>query len=133
MIDSPLRKTSKVICALLAIAAICALAGAGCGSTSGKEAQVESVDKLLEKGIKPNEMGMVMLLEYHRIKDKESDYTRSIENFKKDLQTLYDKGYRLVSFHALATGKASVPAGTTPVVVTLDPSPARPFPDIKGR
>ena len=131
MIQSPLRKTSKVIFALLAIAAICALAGAGCGSTSGKEGQVESVDTLVEKGIKPNEMGMVMLLEYHRVTDKEGDYVRSIENFRKDLQTLYDKGYRLVGFHDLMSGKASVPAGTTPVVFTFDDSTESQFRYIK--
>ena len=131
MIHRPLKKPLRMICVLLCIAAVCAFAGAGCGSTAGDETQVESVDKLLEKGIRPNEMGMVMILEYHQVLEKESDYTRSIENFKKDLETLYDKGYRLVRFHDLVTGKASVPAGTTPVVFSFDDSTESQFRYIK--
>ena len=63
-----------------------------------------------------------LVLEYHRIQEKESNYTRSIENFKKDLETMYQKGYRLVKFHDLMGGKVDVPAGMTPVVFSFDDS-----------
>ena len=98
------------------------LAASGCGGTKKPETTSEQVKALLDKGIRPNEMGMVMVLEYHRIEDEESDYTRSVENFKKDLETLYQKGYRLVKFHDLMRGKIEVPAGTTPIVFSFDDS-----------
>jgi peptidoglycan/xylan/chitin deacetylase (PgdA/CDA1 family) len=107
----------RILFAVL-VASSVALAGCGGASTTGKV----DVNKLLEKKIKPNEMGMVMILEYHRIEDEESDYTRSIENFKKDMATLNEKGYRLVSFHDLMNGRIDVPAGTTPVVFSFDDS-----------
>jgi peptidoglycan/xylan/chitin deacetylase (PgdA/CDA1 family) len=111
----------KGLCILVCAVLVCSPA-AGCGSDSGEAADVESVETLLEKGIKPNEMGMVMILEYHRIAPEEGSYTRSIENFKKDLQTLYDQNYRLVTLHDLMSGKADTPAGTTPVVFSFDDS-----------
>jgi peptidoglycan/xylan/chitin deacetylase (PgdA/CDA1 family) len=94
---------------------------AGCGGTQKAEARVD-VNDLLKKGVRPNEMGMVMLLEYHRITQTEGSFQRSVENFKKDLETLYSKGYRLVSFSDMLSGHISVPAGMTPVVLTFDDS-----------
>ena len=94
---------------------------AGCGGGKKAEARVD-VSELLKKGIRPNEMGMVMLLEYHRIAEREGSYQRSIENFKKDLDTLYAKGYRLVGMKDMMAGRISVPAGMTPVVFTFDDS-----------
>ena len=100
--------------------ALLAILATGCGG-GGKDVDARSkVDALLAKGVKPNEMGMVMVLEYHRIEKREGDYTRSIENFKKDLETLYEKGYRLVTFHDLMNGRIGVPAGTTPMVFSFD-------------
>jgi len=98
----------------------------GCGGTQKAEARVD-VNALLQKGIRPNEMGLVMLLEYHRITQVEGSYQRSVENFKKDLETLYSKGYRLVSFNDMLAGHISVPAGMTPVVFTFDDSPLSQF------
>ncbi|MDD5747952.1 MAG: polysaccharide deacetylase family protein [Actinomycetota bacterium] len=93
----------------------------GCG---GKKEQpsTDNLTNLLQRGIRPNEMGMVMVLEYHRIEEEEGSYTRSIENFKKDLETLYQKGYRLVRLHDLLSGKINVPAGKTPIVLSFDDS-----------
>jgi peptidoglycan/xylan/chitin deacetylase (PgdA/CDA1 family) len=65
---------------------------------------------------------MVMVLEYHRIADNEGNFVRSVANFKKDLETLYQKGYRLITFHDLMAGRVGVPAGTTPVVFSFDDS-----------
>jgi hypothetical protein len=44
----------------------------------------------------PNELGEIMVLEYHRIGDNEGEWVRSRDNFRRDLQTLYEKGYRPV-------------------------------------
>jgi Polysaccharide deacetylase len=116
-----MSRTIRAFCALAiaAAAASTAVLAAGCGG-SVEPSTRENINKVLASDIKPNEMGMVMVLEYHRIQEKESDYTRSIENFKKDLETLYKKGYRLVTFHDLMAGKIDVPAGTTPVVFSFD-------------
>jgi peptidoglycan/xylan/chitin deacetylase (PgdA/CDA1 family) len=70
----------------------------------------------------PNELGRVMILEYHKIDEPEERWTRTPENFRRDLETLYARGYRLQSLNALVEGRITVPAGTTPVVLTFDDS-----------
>ena len=70
----------------------------------------------------PNELGRFMILEYHKIDYPEERWTRTPENFRRDLETLYARGYRLQSLNALLEGRVTVPAGTTPVVLTFDDS-----------
>jgi peptidoglycan/xylan/chitin deacetylase (PgdA/CDA1 family) len=70
----------------------------------------------------PNELGRVMILEYHKIDYPENRWTRTPENFRRDLETLYAKGYRLLGLNDLLDGRIGVPAGTTPVVLTFDDS-----------
>ena len=70
----------------------------------------------------PNELGRIMILEYHKIDYPEERWTRTPENFDRDLETLYTRGYRLQSLTALLEGRVTVPAGTTPVVLTFDDS-----------
>ena len=72
--------------------------------------------------LEPNELGRVMILEYHKIDYPEERWTRTPENFRRDLETLYTKGYRLVGLNALIDGRVSPPAGTTPIVLTFDDS-----------
>jgi len=72
--------------------------------------------------LKPNELGRVMILEYHKIDYPEERWTRTPENFRRDLETLYARGYRLLALNDLVDGRISVPAGTTPVVLTFDDS-----------
>lgn len=118
------KSQTRILSFVVILAALCSLVLAGCGgSGSAKAVDAEaSVDAVLKKGIKPNEMGMVMVLEYHRIAEKESNFVRSIDNFKKDLEMLYQKGFRLVTFHDLMAGRIDVPAGKTPVVFSFDDS-----------
>jgi len=70
--------------------------------------------------IKPNELGQVMILMYHGIGSKEDEWTRTPENFRKDLETLYKKGYRLIGLKDLIDNNINIPAGYTPVVITFD-------------
>ena len=70
----------------------------------------------------PNELGRVMILEYHKIDHPEERWTRTPENFRRDLETLYAKGYRLINLGDLLDRKIQIPAGTTPVVLTFDDS-----------
>jgi hypothetical protein len=70
----------------------------------------------------PNELGRVMILEYHNIEYPEGRWSRTPENFRRDLEALYARGYRLVGLNALLDGRITLPAGTTPVVLTFDDS-----------
>jgi polysaccharide deacetylase len=74
-----------------------------------------------------NELGRVMILEYHKIDYPEERWTRTPENFRRDLETLYARGYRLQSLNGLVERRITVPAGTTPVVLTFDDSSAGQF------
>ena len=71
---------------------------------------------------RPNELGRVMILEYHKVDYPEERWTRTPENFRRDLETLYNRGYRLQSLNDLLDGKITVRAGYTPVVLTFDDS-----------
>ena len=70
----------------------------------------------------PNELGRIMVLEYHRLGNNEGEFIRKRENFQKDLEALYAKGYRPITMRQVAEGNIDVPAGTTPVVFTIDDS-----------
>jgi peptidoglycan/xylan/chitin deacetylase (PgdA/CDA1 family) len=72
--------------------------------------------------LQPNELGRVMILEYHKIDYPEERWTRTPENFRRDLETLYARGYRLQGLNALLDGRITAPTGTTPVVLTFDDS-----------
>lgn len=70
----------------------------------------------------PNELGEILVLEYHRLGENEGEFIRRAENFQKDLETLYQRGYRPLTMKQLLTGDIDLPAGTTPVVFTIDDS-----------
>lgn len=73
-----------------------------------------------EGKLPPNELGEIMILMYHEIGYPEGEWQRTPDNFRRDLQTLYDKDYRLVSLDDVVQGEIDIPAGTTPVVLTFD-------------
>jgi peptidoglycan/xylan/chitin deacetylase (PgdA/CDA1 family) len=70
--------------------------------------------------LKPNESGKIMVLMYHNIGSVESEFVRTPENFRKDLNTLYEKGYRPISLSDYVTGNINIEQGYTPVVITFD-------------
>ena len=70
----------------------------------------------------PNELGKVMILEYHLIEEKESRWGRSVQGFRSDLEQLYQKGYRTISLGEYIDGTVAIPAGTKPVILTFDDS-----------
>jgi peptidoglycan/xylan/chitin deacetylase (PgdA/CDA1 family) len=72
--------------------------------------------------LSPNELGRVMILEYHKIDRPEDRWTRTPENFRRDLQRLWERGYRLVKLGDFLDGRIALPRGTTPVVLTFDDS-----------
>lgn len=70
----------------------------------------------------PNELGEILVLEYHRLGEPEGEFVRKAENFQKDLETLYARGYRPITMRQVLAGDIDVPRGTTPVVFTIDDS-----------
>ena len=82
--------------------------------------------------IRPNELGKIMVLEYHVIGDEELRWTRTRANFRKDLEYLHANGYYLVGMRDLLADRVRVPAGKTPVVLTFDDSNRSQFQFIAG-
>ena len=70
----------------------------------------------------PNELGRVMILEYHKIDRPEGRWTRTPENFRRDLRALWERGYRLVALNDYLDGTIRLPRGTSPVILTFDDS-----------
>ena len=88
---------------------------------------VTTVAPLKNINYTPNELGKVMVLEYHLIGYPEDRWRRTPENFRKDLQMLYDNDFYPVSVLDIAYGNLNVPAGKTPFAITLDDSSAGQF------
>ena len=72
--------------------------------------------------LQPNELGRVMILEYHKVDQPEERWTRTPANFRGDLERLWERGYRLVALNDFLDGRIAIPRGTTPVVLTFDDS-----------
>jgi hypothetical protein len=71
---------------------------------------------------KPNELGRVLILEYHLVEQRETRWARSVQDFKRDLQQLYQGGYRTLALGDYIDGKIALPDGTHPVILTFDDS-----------
>src|SRR4029434_5450183 len=69
-----------------------------------------------------NELGRVMILEYHKIDHPEERWTRTPANFRRDLQRLWERGYRTVALSDYLDGRINLPKGTTPLILTFDDS-----------
>lgn len=74
------------------------------------------------ESVKPNELGQVMILAYHEIGKNEARWVRTPDAFRKDLQRLYDLGYRPISLRDYVTNNIDTEPGKAPVVITFDDS-----------
>ena len=70
----------------------------------------------------PNELGRVMILEYHKVDRPEGRWTRTPENFRRDLRMLWERGYRLVALNDYLDQRIVLPRGTSPLILTFDDS-----------
>lgn len=88
-------------------------------------------EKLAEDGI--DEMGKVAIMMYHGIVNKKNSdtkytggnvdkdgYTRTSEAFANDLETFYQKGYRMISLNDYINGDIATEYGKSPIVITFD-------------
>ncbi len=96
-------------------------------NAAGEKPSEITVTKAQNLNYTPNELGKVMVLEYHLIGYPEDRWRRTPENFRKDLQMLYDNDFYPVSVLDIAYGNINVPAGKTPFAITLDDSSAGQF------
>jgi peptidoglycan/xylan/chitin deacetylase (PgdA/CDA1 family) len=73
--------------------------------------------------VRPNEVGHVLVLEYHLIEPGTNDeYSRTPESFRADLSWLVEHDFFPIRFRDLTAGRIDVPAGKSPVVLTFDDS-----------
>jgi len=68
----------------------------------------------------PNELGRIMVVEYHLFGDHNTTYTRERSSFRKDLELLHRRGYRPVNMAQVLDRKLDLPRGLSPVVFTFD-------------
>ena len=86
------------------------------------EEVVEKVDpkEKIDLSLKPNEAGQIMVLMYHNVGPEEKTWVRTPENFRKDLEYLYEQGYRPIRLSDYVRGHITTEAGKTPIVLTFD-------------
>ena len=95
--------------------------GSGANSAGGATAAAgPAVSSTPNPNRVPNEMGRIMVLEYHLITDHNSAYARERSQFRKDLELLYDRGYRPVNMSDVLDKKLNLPRGLSPVVFVFD-------------
>ncbi|HEX5163772.1 MAG TPA: polysaccharide deacetylase family protein [Thermomicrobiales bacterium] len=75
----------------------------------------------------PNELGQIPILEYHHLGPEPEQFVRTPDQFRGDLQWLYEHGFHVVSLHDILTDNINIPAGKRPVALTFDDSPASQF------
>jgi peptidoglycan/xylan/chitin deacetylase (PgdA/CDA1 family) len=71
----------------------------------------------------PNELGQIMVLMYHVIEhdaDPDEVYSRTPDQFRGDLQWLYDNDFYVIPIGDYIRNEIRAPAGKRPVVLTFD-------------
>jgi peptidoglycan/xylan/chitin deacetylase (PgdA/CDA1 family) len=91
------------------------------GDNNQQHKNGQSLEEDIDLGlVRPNEAGKIMILMYHVIGEQEGEWSRTWQNFRQDLEVLYEKGYRLISLRDYLAGQIKVEAGYSPVVITFD-------------
>ncbi|MCH7904305.1 MAG: polysaccharide deacetylase family protein [Armatimonadetes bacterium] len=119
---------TRTLCAMLAALLVCLLVGCSgkpdnpspSNSVVEPPAEEEVIERITDRP--GNEDGKVLIVMYHHIGEQEGSYKRSIENFRGDLQRLYDLGFRPVTLAEYADDAMDLPPGASPVILTWDDS-----------
>lgn len=85
-----------------------------------KEPEITDPIAEIDLSMQPNELGEIMILMYHGIGEKESTWQRTPENFRKDLEYMYQNKYQMISLNDYAKGEIETKAGYTPIILTFD-------------
>lgn len=67
------------------------------------------------------------VLEYHLIGKTEARWTRTPDNFRRDLEWLYENNYYPMNLREILTSFEGLPPGKTPVLLTFDDSSSSQF------
>ena len=70
----------------------------------------------------PNELGSIMILEYHRIAEPDGRVDAVPRPPSRRSRAALGRRYRSIALNALITGSIDLPSGTSPVVLTFDDS-----------
>ena len=98
--------------------------------TSTPGVNVPTLTAAERREFQPNELGLIPILMYHEVIESGSTadgYTRTVSEFKADLQRLYDLGYYVISLRDILSDEIDVPAGKHPVALTFDDGTADHF------
>jgi hypothetical protein len=82
-----------------------------------------------------NELGVIPVLMYHTITTDHSiqgDWVRQVDDFRSDLQWLYDHDFYVIPVRSLIDNAIDVPLGKHPVILTFDDSSAGQFQFMKN-
>ncbi|HWV23995.1 MAG TPA: polysaccharide deacetylase family protein, partial [Thermomicrobiales bacterium] len=85
--------------------------------------QTESLSPDELRTLQPNELGAVPVLMYHAFTSDPSlvaEFTRLSDDFRDDLQWLYDHDFHVITMRDLLDNRIDIPAGKHPVVLTFD-------------
>lgn len=111
-------------------------ASGAAGTTTGAAAPAASTGTMQVASAanyaKANELGAIPVMEYHRFGPKEERWTRTPDNFRKDLEFFYNNDYVTVTAGDMVEGKINIPAGKKPVVFTFDDATDQQFRYLKG-
>jgi hypothetical protein len=110
-------KTDKFValCLVFISSLICVLFPGSQLCRSGADASIDF-------NVKPNELGKLLILEYHRIAPESGCWTRTPQDFRRDLELLYGSGYRSLAMSDYVRGHIDTKPGTHPVILTFDDS-----------
>ena len=92
------------------------------------------ISELIEEEVfEYNESGKIIIVMYHKFANVEKDeWTRSYENFYKDLEYLYEHNYVSLSLNDYLNNNIKVPLGKTPIIFTFDDGTSGQFNLIKN-
>jgi hypothetical protein len=76
----------------------------------------------IESQVKPNELGKLLILEYHLIGQRSSSWARTPQDFRNDLELLYSSGFQSLAMSDYIQGNIDIKAGAHPVILTFDDS-----------
>lgn len=77
--------------------------------------------------LKPNELGWIPVLQYHHFGPVPDELTRTPDQFRGDLQWLYDNNFYVVNVRDYINDRLDVPAGKRAVMLTFDDSAVSQF------
>ena len=93
--------------------------GSAARPDSASRATVASSGEAAQSSV-PNELGRIPVFEYHLIVDKNGLYERTHDGLRRDLETMFARGYRPISIAEMIDRKIDLPVGQSPVVLVFD-------------